>query len=105
MKALIIIIITLTALFWNAIDVFASPALVTPTDKGARVNSHIEPKPGRSNECQPDPTAPALWYYLQPELDGQVTPIETAYADYLSDFAWHFEQNPGACRTAPEPLN
>lgn len=43
--------------------------------------------------------------YLAPEIDGQYTPIEIAYADYLEDFNWWMQRTKNPCRwIRPETL-
>lgn len=47
---------------------------------------------------------PSLYDYLLPELDGQYTPIATAYQDYLEDFNFYFDEFPNTCTIKPEKV-
>lgn len=51
---------------------------------GSKVNTHIQIKHDPS--CTKK-NMPVLGYYTQPELDGQQQDFESAYQDYLEDFA------------------
>lgn len=101
-KITIALILVIAYAFYTALDVFAAPALVTPTDKGPRQNSHVTAaKPAQSCRNWTDNG----WiveidsYFID---DGQTA--ESNYSDYLGDFQWYFTQYPGTCKAAPAPM-
>lgn len=101
MKALIIIILTLAALFWNAIDVFAMGEQPWK-DSVRKENSHLpQPKPGQTCATVED----IGWTIeIEPYFEPDGQSAESNYQDYLGDLAWWFDEFPNACRFAPEPM-
>jgi hypothetical protein len=84
------IILTLVYALAQVTNVHAD-AIKEPRVTGSKVNTHIiQPKPEQT--CH-------NWQANGWIVERKYYPI---YSDYLSDFAWYFEQYPGTCKVAPE---
>jgi hypothetical protein len=109
MKNIIAILFFISVLFLNVQNVMADSPLFSGIEslEGAKkVNSHVVPvKPLQSKSCHAwnqNGWIVELEYYTQSESDGNTTPLEVAYTDYIEDLNHYYTMYPDTCEIVPE---